>query len=95
MIRRIIQIDEDKCNGCGACAKTGKGCFRGDVVNEFIEKAKDFPDLNEIKTVVINSKSLSKFLGQKRSNVKKLNELGYNFSVCFDDSLQKYELYLK
>lgn len=63
--------------------------------NKFIEKAKDFPDLNEIKTVVINSKSLSKFLGQKRSNVKKLNELGYNFSVCFDDSLQKYELYLK
>ena len=63
--------------------------------DKFIEKAKDFPDLNEIKTVVINSKSLSKFLGQKRSNVKKLNELGYNFSVCFDDSLQKYELYLK
>ena len=63
--------------------------------NKFIEKAKDFPDLNEIKTVVINSKSLSKFLGQKRSNVKKLNELGYNFSVCFDDTLQKYELYLK
>lgn len=63
--------------------------------DKFIEKAKDFPDLNEIKTVVINSKSLSKFLGQKRSNVKKLNELGYNFSVCFDDTLQKYELYLK
>ena len=20
MIRRVIQIDEDKCNGCGACA---------------------------------------------------------------------------
>ena len=37
--------------------------------DKFIEKAKDFPDLNEIKTVVINSKSLSKFLGQKRSNV--------------------------
>ncbi|RGF37720.1 radical SAM protein [Ruminococcus sp. AF43-11] len=63
--------------------------------DKFIEKAKDFPDLNGIKTVVINSKSLSKFLGQKRSNVKKLNELGYNFSVCFDDTLQKYELYLK
>ena len=28
------------CIGCGACAKTGKGCFRGDVVNEFIEKGK-------------------------------------------------------
>ena len=29
------------CIGCAACAKTGKGCFRGDVVNEFIEKAKE------------------------------------------------------
>lgn len=29
------------CIGCGACARTGKGCFRGDVVNEFIEKAKE------------------------------------------------------
>ena len=36
------------CIGCGACAKTGKGCFRGDVVNEFIEKAKDSPSLNPI-----------------------------------------------
>ena len=63
--------------------------------DKFIEKAKDFSNPNEIKEVVINSKSLSKFLGQKKSNVKKLNELGYNFSVCFDDTLKKYELYLK
>ncbi len=27
------------CIGCGACARTGGGCFRGDVVNEFVEKA--------------------------------------------------------
>ena len=27
------------CIGCGACLKTGK-CFRNDIVNEFIEKAK-------------------------------------------------------
>lgn len=63
--------------------------------DKFIEKAKDFSNPNEIKEVVINQKSLSKFLGQKKSNVKKLNELGYNFSVLFDDTLQKYDLYLK
>lgn len=27
------------CIGCGACAKSGEGCFRKDVVNEFVEKA--------------------------------------------------------
>ncbi len=27
------------CIGCGACAKMGNGCFRGDIVNEFIAKA--------------------------------------------------------
>lgn len=28
------------CIGCGACGKLGK-CFRGDCVNDFVEKAKD------------------------------------------------------
>ena len=28
------------CIGCNACLKTGK-CFRGDIVNEFLEKAKN------------------------------------------------------
>ena len=27
------------CIGCGACAKTGEGCFREDDVNEFVAKA--------------------------------------------------------
>lgn len=27
------------CIGCGACAKTGEGCFRKAVVNEFVAKA--------------------------------------------------------
>ena len=27
------------CIGCGCCARTGEGCFRKDVVNEFVEKA--------------------------------------------------------
>lgn len=28
MIRRIIHIDQDKCNGCGACAKA---CHEGAI----------------------------------------------------------------
>ena len=38
----IIQVGTQPiagCIGCGACLKTGK-CFREDVVNEFVEKAK-------------------------------------------------------
>lgn len=27
------------CIGCGACARTGEGCFRKDIVNEFVQKA--------------------------------------------------------
>lgn len=27
------------CIGCGVCAREGNGCFRKDIVNEFVEKA--------------------------------------------------------
>lgn len=44
--------------------------------------------------VFINQRSLSKFLGQKKSNIKKLNALGYELTVNFDNELSKYELKL-
>ena len=28
MVRRIIEIDRDKCNGCGACAEA---CHEGEI----------------------------------------------------------------
>ena len=34
MIRRIIEIDQDKCNGCGACAAA---CHEGAIV-DYLEK---------------------------------------------------------
>lgn len=55
---------------------------------ELIDKNKKF-------TVFINSKSLSKFLGQKKSNLINLKNMGYNFEIKFDDTLSKYDLILK
>lgn len=44
--------------------------------------------------VYINSKSLSKFLGQKKSNYKAFVDMGYNFEIKFDDTLDKYDIYI-
>lgn len=46
-------------------------------------------------TVFINEKSLSKFLGQKKSNIIKFNEFGYRIDIKFDNTLGKYDLYIK
>ncbi len=42
--------------------------------------------------VVINPKSISRFIGQKRSNIKKLEEMGYNIRVITDESSGKYDV---
>lgn len=44
--------------------------------------------------VFINSRSLSKFLGQKKSNYNSLLNMGYRFEIEFDDTLNKYDLYI-
>lgn len=44
--------------------------------------------------VFINSRSLSKFLGQKKSNYNYLLNMGYRFEIEFDDTLNKYDLYI-
>jgi len=44
------------------------------------------------KTVLVNPKSLSKFIGQKKSNIKKLSKLGYNIVVKADDTILADEI---
>ena len=58
--------------------------------DSFLDKAKDYSD-KELK-VTINPKSLSKFLGQKKSNISRLEQMGYRLKIEFDGSLDKYEL---
>lgn len=54
---------------------------------------KDNIDKNKFK-VFINSKSLSKFLGQRKSNYNTFLSMGYEFEIEFDDTLNKYDLYI-
>lgn len=62
--------------------------------DRFIDTAsKSRVDKNNFK-VCINSKSLSKFLGQKKSNYNAFVEMGYNFEIKFDDTLGKYDIYM-
>ena len=58
--------------------------------DSFLEKSKAF-DTKRV-TAVIHPKSLSKFYGQKKSNLERLRALGYDIAVRFDDRLEKYEL---
>ncbi len=60
--------------------------------NSFIERTSNLS--SKKFDVFINQRSLSKFLGQKKSNIKKLNALGYELTVNFDNELSKYELKL-
>ena len=61
--------------------------------NSFLELSKECS--SKELDVFINQKSLSKFLGQKKSNLKKFNDLGYDITVNFDNDLSKYELKLR
>jgi histone acetyltransferase (RNA polymerase elongator complex component) len=61
--------------------------------NSFLELSKECS--SKELDVFINQKSLSKFLGLKKSNLKKFNDLGYDITVNFDNDLSKYELKLR
>lgn len=45
--------------------------------------------------VSVNPKSVSKFIGQNRNNINKLNDLGYLISIERDSSLNKYDILVK
>lgn len=60
--------------------------------NSFLELTKNSSSKNF--DVYINPKSLSKFLGQKKSNIQKLSNLGYKINILFDSALDKYEIKL-
>lgn len=58
--------------------------------DRFLEQAMRFD--GKRLTVTIHPKSLSKFLGQRKQNLTKLQSMGYELKLQFDDTLEKYEL---
>ena len=58
--------------------------------NSFLEKTKLLESRNI--DITINRKSLSKLYGQRRSNLRAFEEMGYRVNIIFDDSLEKYEM---
>lgn len=46
-------------------------------------------------TVFVNQKSISKLIGQKRSNILSFEKQGYEFKINTDNTLEKYDIYLK
>ncbi len=62
--------------------------------NSFIEKTNSV-DKSKTFTVYINEKSLSKFYGQKKCNLNCFTEMGYTLEIKFDNTLGKYDLYIK
>lgn len=61
-----------------------------------LSELKKYPDKEKKDFIVfINSKSLSKFIGQKKSNIEMLENLGYHITTEIDNNLNKYEIKLK
>ncbi len=68
-------------------------CENKIFLDKFIETAKSKHQRDNF-TVFINKNSLSKFLGQKKTNIDYLTNLGYSFKIDFDNTLGKYDLYI-
>ncbi len=59
-------------------------------LNKILSEVKNY-DSKDF-TVYVNKKSLSKAIGQNKSNIKELNNLGYNVVFKTDNNLSKYDI---
>ena len=65
-------------------------CENKIFLNSFLEKSKHIG--TKRLNVFINEKSLSKFTGQKKANLKEWQRMGYELHIHFDNTLGKYGL---
>lgn len=69
-------------------------CENKIFLDKFLKQA-DNKNKKTNLTVFINKNSLSKFLGQKKKNIITLSKMGYKINTEFDNTLGKYDLYIK
>ena len=69
-------------------------CENKIFLDKFLKQA-DNKNKKTNLTVFINKNSLSKFLGQKKKNIIILSKMGYKINTEFDNTLGKYDLYIK
>ena len=64
----------------------------------YFKRAVEFIERNGIQqgdiTVFVSPDAVSKMTGQKKINIQKLSELGYNAKVKGDSKIQKYKVYI-
>lgn len=64
----------------------------------YFKRAVEFIEQNGIPqgdiTVLVSPDAVSKMTGQKKINIQKLSELGYNAKVKGDSKIQKYKVYI-
>lgn len=64
--------------------------------DKLIALIKSYPDREiDFFEVYVNSRSISKLAGQNKSNIIKLNNMGYKIKIKTDNSLDEYEIYIK
>ena len=59
------------------------------LINSYPDKEADFFE------VYVNPHSVSKLAGQKKSNIIRLNGMGYRIKIKTDNNLDEYEIYIK
>ncbi len=61
----------------------------------YLKKAKEILTDKGNYEITVNPRELSKMIGQKRENVNKLKELGYNCIVKSNENIEEYQLIIK
>lgn len=64
-------------------------CESKRFLSKFIDKIEELSFKSKDVLVRINDKDVSKFIGQKKCNLRKINDMGYNIKLVCDEKMDK------